>query len=489
MIRRVLAVVLLPWAQAFCFTVTLSFAADDQIDDAGDELRKQLTERIDQRRPLQPTTFEVRGRLLTVSGSYEINLDNLRPANSRAELGRRDRLLLDHGVEAEAFYPLNSQWSLFAQLHLTQEKDLHAGRFERIADHYLERGEMWLYANNMGGSNFSLDIGRLDFEDDRRWWWDKKLDALRVSHETDHVEIVLAIAQEIASDRSDRSDIAPGQQRVRRLIGEATWDWQRNHALQFFLLHQNDGSLRDAVGNRVDNKRRDESDATLTWIGARASGAFDLAERGTIGYWLDAAWLRGKERRSEFNLIDADRSVVANHAQRKVRGWGFDSGVSWLIPTRYETRLYAGYAYGSGDPNPGDETDRAFRQTGLATNEAGFGGAQRFPHHGIGLNPELSNLKIVTLGAGLNILKSSSVDLVFHRYQLANSADALRNARVDGALAGKNVGSGVDLVLAIEEWERLEFELSVSAFRAGSGFGENAGKRSYFGFAGMRIAF
>ncbi len=423
-----------------------------------------------------------------MSGSYEISVDNLRPANSRAELGRRDRLLLDHGVEAEAFYPLNSQWSLFAQLHLTQEKDLHSGRFERIADHYLERGEMWLCATNIGGSNFSLDIGRLDFEDDRRWW-DKKLDALRVSHKTDHVEIALAPAQEIASDRLNRADIAPEQQRVRRLIGEATWDWQRNHALQFFSLHQNDGSLRDAVGNRVDNKRRDESDAPLTWIGASASGAFDLAERGRIGYWLDAAWLRGKERRSELNLIDVDQGIVANVAQRKVRGWGFDSGVSWLIPARYETRFYAGYAYGSGDPNPGDETDRAFRQTGLATNEAGVGGAQRFPHYGIGLNPELTNLKIVTLGAGLNMLKSSSVDLVFHRYRLANSADALRNARVDGTLVGKNVGSGIDLVITIEEWERLEFEFSVSAFRAGRGFGEEAGKRSYFGFVGMRIAF
>ena len=488
MVRHGLAFVILALAQAIWFSASPSFAAD-QFDEADDEIRQQLTERIDKRRPVQPTTIDIRGWPLTLSGSYEIKLDNLRPANSRAELGRRDRLLLDHGVEGEAFYRLNSQLSLFAQLHLTQEKDLHSGRFERIADHYLERGEMWLYDKNIGGSNFSLEIGRLNFEDDRRWWWDKNLDALRVSHETDNVEITLALAQEIAGDRSDRADIAPEQQRVRRLIGEANWDWRRHHTLQFLLLHQNDGSRRNAVGHRVDNKRRDESDATLIWIGARASGAFDLAERGMIGYWLDAAWLRGKERRSEFNLIDADRSVVANVAQRKVRGWGFDSGVSWFIPARYETRLYAGYAYGSGDPNPGDETDRAFRQTGLATNEAGFGGAQRFPHYGIGLNPQLSNLKIVTLGAGLNILKSSSVDLVFHRYQLANSADAQRNARVDGALSGKNVGSGVDLVLAIEEWERLEFELSVSAFRAGSGFGENAGKRSYFGFAGMRIAF
>ena len=488
MVRHGLAFAFQAWAQAIWFSASLSFAAD-QVDEADDDIRQQLTERIDKRRPVQPTTIDIRGWPLTLSGSYEIKLDNLRPANSRAELGHRDRLLLDHGVEGEAFYRLNSQLSLFAQLHLTQEKDLHSGRFERIADHYLERGETWLYDKNIGGSNFSLEIGRLNFEDDRRWWWDQNLDALRVSHETDNVEITLALAQEIVGDRSGRADIAPEQQRVRRLIGEANWDWRRHHTLQFLLLHQNDGSRRDAVGHRVDNKRGDESDATLTWIGARANGAFDLAERGTIGYWLDAAWLRGKERRSVFNLIDADRSVVANVAQRKVRGWGFDSGVSWLIPARYETRLYAGYAYGFGDPNPGDETDRAFRQTGLATNEAGFGGAQRFPHYGIGLNPELSNLKIVTLGAGLNILKSSSVDLVFHRYRLANSADALRNARIDGALAGKKVGSGVDLVLAIEEWERLEFELSVSAFRAESGFGENAGKRSYFGFAGMRIAF
>jgi alginate production protein len=197
----------------------------------------------------------------------------------------------------------------------------------------------------------------------------------------------------------------------------------------------------------------------------------------------------GTERRTEFTAMDADRSVVTNVARRHIRGWGFDTGISWLLPTRQPTRLYGGYAYGSGDANTQDNTDHAFRQTGLATNEAGFGGAQRFAHYGIGLNPELSNLKVVTVGAGLNLLQSSSIDLVYHRYRLANSAESLRNARIDGTLVGKNIGSGVDLVIAIEEWERLEFEFSVSAFRAGRGFGEGAGKRSYFGFAGMRIAF
>lgn len=475
--------------QALWFTATLSYAEDEAKDESDDELRKRLTQRVDKRRPVQPFGIDIAGRLLTITGDYEVNLDYLRPANSKAELGRRGRLVLDHGVEAEGYYSLNSQLSLFAQLRLGQQKDLLPGRFERIDDHYLERGEMWIYDKNIGGSTFSLDIGRLTFEDDRRWWWDEKLDALRVSHELDNFEITLAFAQELASERSDRNDIAPEQKRVRRLIGEASWDWRRDHALQLFLLHQNDGSRREAIGDLVDNKHRDESDATLTWIGARASGAFDLAERGVICYWLDTAVVRGREQRLKFESIDANRSVVENVAQQRIRGWGYDTGVSWIIPARWETRLYTGYAHGSGDTHPEDGTDRAFRQTSLATNEAGFGGVQRFSHYGIARKPELSNLKIITIGAGLNFLKSSSIDLVYHRYRRANSSEAPRNARVGGALVGKNIGSGIDLVLAIEEWERLEFEFSVSAFRVGRGFGDEAGERSYFGFAGMRIAF
>lgn len=489
MVRRAVALILLVCAQAFLGVATLSHGQEEEEDESDDELRNRLTDRVDKRRPVQPFRIDILERPLTITGNYEINLDYLRPANGKAELGRRDRLLLDHGVEAEAFYPLNPQLSLFAQLRLAQEKDLLSGRFAKISDRYVERDEMWLYAQHLGGSNFSLDIGRLAFEDDRRWWWDQTLDALRVSHELDNVEITLAFAQELASERSDRDTIAPEQQRVRRLIGEASWDWRRDHALEFFLLHQNDGSRRDTVDDVVKDKRRDESDATLTWIGARASGAFDLAQRGVIGYWLDTAVVRGKERRLEFESIDAHQSVVESVVQQRIRGWGYDTGVNWILPARWETRLYAGYAYGSGDSNPENSVDHAFRQTGLFTNEAGFGGVQRFSHYGIALAPELSNLKIITLGAGVNFLKSSSIDLVYHHYRLAHAAESLRNASVDGTLVGKDIGSGIDLVLAIEEWERLEFEFSVSAFRAGRGFGDDAGKRSYFGFAGMSIAF
>jgi hypothetical protein len=44
-------------------------------------------------------------------------------------------------------------------------------------------------------------------------------------------------------------------------------------------------------------------------------------------------------------------------------------------------------------------------------------------------------------------------------------------------------------VLALEEWERLEFEFIASAFRTGRAFGEEEGTWSYRGFLAMRIAF
>lgn len=107
------------------------------------------------------------------------------------------------------------------------------------------------------------------------------------------------------------------------------------------------------------------------------------------------------------------------------------------------------------------------------------------------LDPELSNLKVLTVGGGISLLRSSSLDLVYHKYRLVESATFLRGARLDDTLTGEHRGLGdeIDIVLALEEWERVEFEFIASAFRAGRAFGGDEGRWSYRGFAAMRIAF
>ncbi len=500
-----------PGEQAYAADAVASCESVESEEAEDDEIRKRLTEREDKRRPVKPWCTLVAGRPLTFSGEYGGGLDYLRRRAVGEPVRQPDRSLVEQGLDGEVFYTYGRPLALFAQLSVKMEKDLLSGIPGEISDRFVERGEMWLYSERIAGSGFNFDLGRLNFEDDRRWWWDDELDAVRVEYEAKTFEIALALAQELAQNRSDRDDVDPEHERVRRLLAEASWDFSPRHSLQLFLLRHNDRSSTERLEQIVAVEREDESDARLTWLGARLTGAFKLGSQGELGYWLDWARVRGDERLVEYEALSAEQSAAENVTRQDVSGRAFDTGINWFLPIAWEPRVFVGYAFGSGnpppaivaepEPEPGEEpaaetapmtrTDRSFRQTGLHANEAGFGGVQRFAHYGVALDPELSNLRILTFGAGRSLLKSSSLDLVYHRYRLVEPATSLRDARLETTPNGqhRDLGNGIDLVLALEEWEQLEFEFTAGGFRAGRAFGIERGRWSYAGFFAMRIAF
>ncbi len=465
-------------------------AVDEQQDTAADALWQRLTGREDKRRPLEPWCMDIAGHPLTAGGEYEISLDRSRRLG---DAGQRplERGVLLQGLGLEAFYTLGPPVSLFAQVQVKKEKDLGARTAETASDYIVERGEMWFYSEDIAGSGVSVDLGRLQFEDERRWWWDHELDAIRVAYETKTFDVSLALAQELAPRRSDRSHLDPEHERVLRIIGEASWNWSAAHALQLFLLLHNDRSYTELPGQVVSAVREDPSDARLTWFGARLLGTFVYPSGGALGYWFDAARVRGRERLVEFDVLTPQQRVATQQTQHDVRGWAVDAGINWLFPLAWKPRLFTGYAFGSGDPTPKDGTDRSFRQTGIHANQAGFGGVQRFNHYGVLLDPELSNLAVRTVGAGLSLARSSSLDLVYHDYRLDNPNSPLRNARLDFTPTGtsSNFGQEVGLVIALEEWERVEIEFVASVFQAGRSFGSERGRRSYGSFFTVRYVF
>ncbi|MGQ0592777.1 MAG: hypothetical protein ACT4QB_09040 [Gammaproteobacteria bacterium] len=76
------------------------------------------------------------------------------------------------------------------------------------------------------------------------------------------------------------------------------------------------------------------------------------------------------------------------------------------------------------------------------------------------------------------------------RIRLVEPASSLRNARLEVALTGRHRGLGeeIDLVLALEEWDRFEFAVIGSAFRAERAFGEAHDEWSYAAFLAMNVA-
>ncbi len=480
-----------------------ALAAPAQEESANTDLRARLTERAQENRVEQPWTTQFLGHPLSATLQYELAVDWTRPIRRDTAANRETLVVMEQHAEPELFYTLGPQLSFLTQARVVREKATGVASRD-----FVERGEFWLYAQPMSSFPLTFEIGRIDFEDDRRWWWDGDLDALRVTLTAPSWELAVALARELYPTRSDRDFIEPEHEALRRGFVEASWDWHVDQSIQLFALLHDDHSQTHGAGEIVAKEREDASDAALTWLGARATGTRAWASAGNLDYWIDAAWVNGNERALDFEPVSKTQSIVNEQVQRDVRGWAFDVGATWIASIANDRhgwrkywkcrgnfqcnpRLTLGYARGSGDPNLGDGNDRAFRQTGLHTNTPGFGGVQSFRGYGVLLDPELSNLAIVTAGAGISLYEASSLDLVYHYYRQVQPADTVRGARLNTALNGmdRDLGHGLDLVLAVEEWQRLHFEISVSTLRAGAAFGVQRGQLAWGAFAELQLAF
>ena len=472
-------------------------AEEVQLDEFGEpeepqSLRERLTEREDENRVETPTVIDLFGRPLSLSGETELAFESVRRRRLGAEEQGSGETLWEMELEGELFYSLSENVYLFAQgvVGLTRAVTAPRGAGQ-VEDVFAERGEMWLLVRNLFDRKIHLEIGRVDFDDDRTWWWDVDLDGARVEIEGEDVDFEIAVGREIAPRSTLEDRIDPEQERVFRVLGELSWNWAEDHAVELYWLHQTDHSPTEELGRIVGAEREDPSDARLTWVGPRIAGAFETERFGLFGYWLDAAYLRGRETLLEYEERDDDQSLVVGRIDRDVRGWAIDTGVTWAMPVAFEPRITLGFAMGSGDATPDEGRERAFRQTGLHENDSAFGGVERFRHYGALLQPELSNLRVATLGLGVSILQSSSIDLVFHDYRQVEPTESLRDAALDLELSGlhEHVGSEIDLVIAIEEWESVQIQLRAAGFRAGSAVGPSRSDWSYGAAASISYAF
>lgn len=487
-------------------------ARAEEEEDEEQDLRERLTEREDKRRPERSWTTEVGGRPLVISGELELKPEFVRrrvigpdPEDLPAfpdPVRQRDRLRMESSLELEGFYSFGESLSAFAQAKLASERDLLDHPVRRasdrdlmnrpdraLSDEFVELGEIWLMSENLLVDGLDLDLGRIHLEDERRWWWDDEIEGARLQFERGSVAVSLAFARRLVSPHLDRSEVEPQERAVARWIAEVSWEYAESQRLDLFAVNHGDHSRTENVGEVLRSEREDESDARLRWLGARATGAFDLRPRAIAGYWLDLAWLRGRERLVDYDdedlALPPRRSRVDAIARSRVSGFAHDAGLSLELESLAgQPRLFAGHA----------RATRAFRQVGLQNDEAGFGGVERFQRYGILLDPELANLGVQTLGIGGSILRSSSLDLVFHRYRLSDRGSRLPGIELEpvGELEPRHsdLGQAIDVVLAIEEWERFELELACSAFRAGRAFERAArGETSLAAFLALRFAF
>lgn len=420
--------------------------------------------RSDEGRPDEPFTVDLFGAPVQLSGSWEYR-DERRRNHDLDTTRARDRRAREHEGKLEACVQLGADTQAFAQIVGLHETRRTQGSHGKRVTHSVERGQMWVQRARLGGTPWSLQVGRVALLDRRAWWWDDDLDAIRARHATQTWRLDTGLAREIAEKSSAENGIAPASRGVTRGFGPATWPWPPRHALEAFWLVQKDGSSRPVVGAVFANEdATDPSDLRARWIGLRASGEWRVADGPRLAYWADTAWLRGREHLTGFDEQPNRTFAAAGATSLRVNGNALDIGASvgLALPLPLRPSLTLVSARGSS----------GFRQTGLQENKTRFAGVKRWRRYGELVRPELANLSVATVGAGVRVLNNSSLDLLVHRFRQVSAAKSIAGSRLSADLQGTNtsVGREVDLLFAMREWKQVEFTAMASHFKPGAAF-------------------
>ena len=309
----------------------------------------------------------------------------------------------------------------------------------------------------------AITLGRRNHEDDRHWLYDASMDIAGLSLKLGQFRLEALYGREafVDLDLLKREELAIRTQ-------QAALPDERDR-IDTYILYTYYRGIEDIklAAYTVFRDDRDRLEGRPLLMGAQSQGMPSSA----LSYWINLAHMRGRDERS-----------------RDLSGYAFDVGVTHrFLGLPYNPNLTLGYAFGSGDDNRSSRKSSEFRQTGLQSNETMFAGVAEFKTYGEALDPELSNLHILTAGVGVRPAPNVSLDLVYHRYRLHELAVENRNAEITALMnqvdtrLSRDLGSAFDMVLGIRSLfgvRRLGMDLRSGWLLPGKAFLRDDGTRS-----------
>lgn len=310
--------------------------------------------------------------------------------------------------------------------------------------------QLYLLARNVGLDGLTVQAGRQDFDEPREWLYDEYLDAARIYYYGKPPLIF-----EAAYIHSD-FEIKQKFRTWTDLFAQIMWRFDKHNIIRAYRLSRKD----------TDETRNREP----VWWGAGFWGRTGRHFRP----WLEMAIMRGQDKGNRLKASALDIGTTAI-----------------FFDLKYSPSVTMGYAVGTGDKTGGDGISNEFRQTGYEDNTGYFGGVRTFQYYGELVDPELSNIQILTLGAGCRPFATGSFEIVYHKYDQNRPDDKLRGALVDPPARPNGVdtdlGKSVDFVFGVSKlWNRVYLGWVFGIFYPGNAFSPFL-KRATFNKFNMKI--
>jgi alginate production protein len=289
---------------------------------------------------------------------------------------------------------------------------------------------------------FQISVGRRNYEDPRHFLYDTSLDMASVQLKIGYWRLEALGGRPVAWD-------------LDLLLKEA------RDRTDTYILYADYRGIEDIklAGYALQQHDRGGKEGRPLQFGVSAHGA----PSDDFSFWTQLAYLRGRDE-----------------SRQRFSAYAIDIGGTYRFgDLPFNPNLTLGYAFGTGDGDARDNKNTEFRQSGMESNEAKFGGISAFKVYGEVLDPALSNLQILTAGLGIRPAPNVTVDLVYHRYRLDKLADEVRGSVLtaqmnqDDTQLSKEVGSAIDIVLGIRnlfDIRRLGLDLRAGLFFPGKAF-------------------
>lgn len=292
--------------------------------------------------------------------------------------------------------------------------------------------ERFYFQRYHSGKIIRWRFGRQEIDDLTGSAVDEVLDGIRVTVESETLQLDLSYTRQdwIQASTDDRSD------EIYNTLAQLTFRPTRSTRWMPYLLHRDE---RDLVSG--------DDLSTATWLGIQGTVKLSPDWR----YWLDAAMRDGKHIENNENLGGFEANI----------------GLTWIRKGRFKPTYSIGFAHASND----------YRQSGLHSNDFRANGYSRFRYLGEVLDPELANLQVLTLGIGAQSGKRWSGDFALHTYQQVKLENNIRGSDLAFEPDGnsKDLGWGLDVIVAWQRSDQLEFQAKAGILEPGSAFSNDAG--------------
>jgi alginate production protein len=432
----------------FClFSLMLSGPAAAQTPDASRHPLNPDQSYIDYDAP--PTTTQRLGRYLSFGGRVELEtyLENNFDLNGQVD---DDLFIIEPTLTTGLEYDPPSSWRGYLSLKYYDQMDVvDEGRNKRHRSGKLTVSQLYgSYHDLFEGTVIS--VGRQRFVDERKWIYEENIDALRFGYVSDKVEYDLSLSwQGVIGDNMLNHD-----------------DDDRADNYVAHMIYKPFGTL--TVEPHILYRYGREGE----WVRMVFAG---LLARGAVGehidFWQQLAWVSGKEK--GINRRRGTYEIIHFH------GVGLDIGGRYAFDQSFDPTLFLGFAFGEGGDDPDEHT--GFRQSGLQENSGKLTGLTSVDYYGELFNPELSNLFILTAGAGIEPVNDLSLELIYHYYRQHRAMDEIFDADADADPDGvhKGLGQEFDLVLGYRYKKNFDASASLGMFLPGTAFPEETDKSAY----------